>query len=692
MNKRRISLYIANRLVDLDDDPRILFNYAQNELSNPTIVKNSFSQQISLPKTAANNAIFGHIGRTDRYTISTSFNVLRRTPFVIYNEMNEVIESGYVKVESVDGDAYHVSLYGGLGGFFYFLSFNDQGNKKTLADMSYKYDGVTAFSASSLIMAINKTNVKAAWDSLASNGTGVWSLVNFAPCSNGFPSCKFDANKAAYKEGSTAAEKIPDLFTSRNGYTGKSGDTIILEFGEKHTDVQMQDYRTYLQRPVISLKRLLQSFTLSQNTGDYTFVIDSSVTDSSNKWYNEGWMTLKMFDRDNLNPSSFTFADLLSKTATPADYLIGFAKMFGLVFSYDGVTKTITMMKRDKYYDTSALVDLTRLIDQNKGITMIPFAMDSKYYVWDADTYGLRAKVYEEQTGQKFGSQWVNTNYDFSSDKKHVLEGMVYKGGQDVRETDPYFFVVPYERNTDKTPKNYIIKFKLLEEVTWKMYKTTSEAIEEQEFKPLDIVATPVSDTGQYQFGYFGDYQDWMQRLQVHGENNKAEEGDNVLLFFNGMVDNPQKWETIQGTDVYWRIPCHLSDDSQAMLDCNNGVPCWDVSVVGSNILAITRMPSFARVSGQYSFDFGAYGLKDIYSSFWQKYIADRYDVDTQIMRCNVDFTGIQVSQQLLRGFYWYGGAYWVLNKISNHSLTTYDSTECEFVKVQDMNNYNNGQ
>ena len=44
--RRKISLYIADQLVDLDDQSFILFNYTMDDLSNPTIVKNSFSQQV----------------------------------------------------------------------------------------------------------------------------------------------------------------------------------------------------------------------------------------------------------------------------------------------------------------------------------------------------------------------------------------------------------------------------------------------------------------------------------------------------------------------------------------------------------------------------------------------------------------------------------------------------------------------
>ena len=142
----KISLYIAGKKVDLDDNSFILFNYTMEDLSNPTIVKNSFSKQITLKGTPTNNEIFGNLYRTDRKTIfgdahtGVSFNPLRKTPFVIYNERNEIIESGYVKVDSVNkisgGYEYKVALYGGLGSLFYDLTYNESGNKITLADLA----------------------------------------------------------------------------------------------------------------------------------------------------------------------------------------------------------------------------------------------------------------------------------------------------------------------------------------------------------------------------------------------------------------------------------------------------------------------------------------------------------------------------------------------------------------------------
>ena len=105
--RRKISLYIADRQVDLDDQSFILFNYTMEDLSNPTIVKNSFSQQITLKGTANNNAIFGDAFRLDRRVgndggqAGADFNPSVKTPFVIYNEMGEILESGYAKLDTI---------------------------------------------------------------------------------------------------------------------------------------------------------------------------------------------------------------------------------------------------------------------------------------------------------------------------------------------------------------------------------------------------------------------------------------------------------------------------------------------------------------------------------------------------------------------------------------------------------------
>ena len=112
--KRKIALYINGSRADLQETGLVLYNYAFTDNDNPTAVKNSFSKQITLPGTAANAAIFGHISRLDRITAVMGgkyFDPMTETPFEIRINGDEVLESGYLRLDSVMRDGRLVKGY-----------------------------------------------------------------------------------------------------------------------------------------------------------------------------------------------------------------------------------------------------------------------------------------------------------------------------------------------------------------------------------------------------------------------------------------------------------------------------------------------------------------------------------------------------------------------------------------------------
>ena len=64
--KRTITLYIGGRRADIDDDTFVVFNWRREDYDNPTAVRNSWSNSVTLPGTPGNNKLFGDIFRTDR--------------------------------------------------------------------------------------------------------------------------------------------------------------------------------------------------------------------------------------------------------------------------------------------------------------------------------------------------------------------------------------------------------------------------------------------------------------------------------------------------------------------------------------------------------------------------------------------------------------------------------------------------
>lgn len=697
----RLALYIDGKAVDLDASSLILYNYTRDEASNPTIVKNSYSQKVTIPATPANNAIFGHYYRNDYHTTAGGFNPIAKTPFEIRNERNEVVESGYIKMESVQSKGaevvnYSVSLIGGLGGFFYALSYNADGSEKTLADLYYKRSsgGIAPFivPASDLALRLSATKIYTFWQHLQSEG-GYGSiefdaghLWNFVPCNNGYPSGNFDADKAIIP---TTYADFHNITTTDGDYSAKvigSGSYVCVKLGGKHTEWELRDLRCYLQRPALSVKGLLGTLTFAENTGGYTFVLDANVFNSTLNWYHLGWLTMPLIDREKHDIATMTFADMLEGMGSPASYLIGFAKMFSLVFLYDPLTKTITLTSRSAYYNDTTPVNIAERIDR-ESISITPTSISKRWYIYqDTMVKGEFTDAYKEKFEKEYGSAWVDTGYAFNEEQQNLLEKSPFKGAADVQESSAAYAVEAHV--------HYFFMFDMLEEIKWELYNTAGES------KTLSSRRAYNADYLHYYT--YGSFANFLSMPQLHGKDNAAQDGANVLLYFAGMKESR---DLGSGAHIKFFL---TNDDTAAFNALNEGKPCWLAYSQGYTGVThpyevVTALPSFRRwhfTAGvmDESMDFGNVQEKQVpetyvpnkgvYHKRWQKYIKDRCNLDTRVLTCKVDLSGMKVDANLLRKFFAFDGAIWSLNKIINHSMTKPALTQCEFIKVQDITNY----
>lgn len=292
--KRQVRLYIGGQEADLSGDGLILFNHTLEDLSNPTIVKNSYTQQVTLKGTPANNDIFGHIWRLDRDqrfggSTGTDFDPSRKTGFRLFDGTGDLLESGYVKLDNVlrhGADVqYAVTLYGGLGGFLYGLSFDAEGNRRTLADLDYLGTGDPD---RELDFTIDAEAVTGAWERLLTNPSGVsdiWDVINFAPCYNGVPD-RFGADKALVRPTEIG---LPGSHAEDSSYTTLNG-WALLKMTRNMAEWEVKDLRSYLQRPVLSVRAALGAIARKAAADGITF--DASVLDGSE--YDGMWVTLPL--------------------------------------------------------------------------------------------------------------------------------------------------------------------------------------------------------------------------------------------------------------------------------------------------------------------------------------------------------------------------------------------------------------
>ena len=271
--RRKIELYINGTLADLSDQGLVLFNYSLTDLQKPTAVKNGFSKQITLPGTPQNDFIFGHIERTDRVTTVRTFNPGKRSEFAIYDEKGQILESGYLRLDSLVRrgsvvTGYKVSLFGGLGAFFYALSYDDAGNKRTLADIDYLGKGDPA----ELDFTILASTVQTAWDTRALHTwqepiTSIWHVLNFAPAYNGYPSGDFSPDKGIV----TAADVGLPASVTEDGKTWSTNNgTVLVNLAKSYDEWAVKDLRCYLQRPVLNMRAFVEAVMRPENNGGYT--------------------------------------------------------------------------------------------------------------------------------------------------------------------------------------------------------------------------------------------------------------------------------------------------------------------------------------------------------------------------------------------------------------------------------------
>ena len=316
----RYDLYINEQLCDLDSTSLIVLTYTAEQLSNPTAVKNTYSHEVELPSTERNDAIFNHFYRNDYRVGVANFAPLAQVPFVIYNELGEIAEQGYIKLDEVTIDrtnhTYKVVLYGGLGSFFYAMGYADNGDALTLGDLQYM---ANAEDERLLDLRINRTTIdqRGAWGRLAgSNEQEQYDVINFAPTYQGLPEGDFSADKALFMAqakgeivgddvvyGNTLSKPIYGITATQgdnamyrryedNGNIDTAWRFSMVDLGAERTEWEVKDLRSYLQRPVLSVRKFVEAIQRRATAYGFTLNLDSSFFSTSNPYYDRAWLTL----------------------------------------------------------------------------------------------------------------------------------------------------------------------------------------------------------------------------------------------------------------------------------------------------------------------------------------------------------------------------------------------------------------
>ena len=396
--------------------------------------------------------------------------------------------------------------------------------------------------------------------------------------------------------------------------------------------------------------------------------------------------------------TTITKESLLQTEYSPAEFLLSYAKLFGLYFftnPNEDASDTakypngvVHLMDRDSFY-TEEVVDINEDIDRSKPITINPRTAESKWYSFAYQEGDSEAEErFRRGYGYNYGRQLINTQSNFNNDTKELYESNIFKNGIQVQEKNGFFLT------TLNDTKGY-----LYDGFTYHLYKRNGEELDTIDFK------FPMKKTnGNYINPYGMPYFDSIPKLQVHNIDKEEGDGSGILLFF----DNFATLTNSSGGTVKY----YITDDIHDMEYLNDSQPCWintrRETDKDGNTIAIERttLPFFTRDiydEGRrgniiHSWNFGhpaeTYVPKSytteydsIYDKCWKEYIGDLYNNNTRIVSAFLRFE-TKPNPDWLRRYYWWDNSIWRINRITDWNCSSFDSSEVEFIKIQDMDNY----
>ena len=316
-----LELYIENQLVEVSKELEIPLTYKNTDLSNPQAIKNDYSKTVQIPGTSNNNRLFGHIFKADRINylgtslVGSSFNANKRAEYTIINN-GSIFGRGYCKLDSISSVnntlTYSLTLYGGLGNFFYNLMYDDNGEEKTLNSL---YFGINNLSPSqeknSQLFEYNKQFVVDSWNNRINNdvdSNDVTKMFCAIPTYSGyyddFDSNKVIINKLGYPNalsGNRSKRTVSEELTTKT-FEDKS-NWVLCDMGTDVSEWELCDIRSHYQRLGIRMKNIYEAIKNPDNNGGFE-VDDSNVRDIEKKYIDNMYLVKNRFNYEEIGQTA----------------------------------------------------------------------------------------------------------------------------------------------------------------------------------------------------------------------------------------------------------------------------------------------------------------------------------------------------------------------------------------------------
>lgn len=410
-------------------------------------------------------------------------------------------------------------------------------------------------------------------------------------------------------------------------------------------------------------------------------------------------------NKKSLQDAKITKQTLLKNKITPASLLLSYTKLFGLYFVKDAQRKKVKILTKNAFFENADIIDIDDKIDYSNEVKIEPLMFNKKWYTLKCPSLETtQMKTYKSDYYEaEYGQKRINTNYNFNTDEEDIYKDNQYQNIITILDSSKYyknFYGKDKEGSLQLAPTFglYGCKYKL-----W--YNGDIERVGEIELGKNGIITDEKTPSG---FGTLVGQDAFAKLCCFDKDNNKQSLNDLSvsLVFYNfnkSLYDLEEK-------PIYYTI----SDDLPIMETVNEGTPMYlwsnsDYDENGERICYRSNvLPQFTRYDVEAnnvykSFDFGlpyeTYITENytedatLYNQYWQKFYQDQFSENTRKVTAYVRFEDIMLGNHSLSNFYYFNNCYWLLNKIVDYDIANPTrKVKCEFIKVNNTDNYTNGQ
>lgn len=317
-----VSLYIENKLIELDSEVQFAITKTFEDITNPTSIINDWSKTVSIPFTDSNNEIFGHIYNPDRITLYTSntslttgmyFDPLKKLNFRLeWDSM--LLMQGYAKMTSITKSngkgRYNITLNGELGKVFQEMkkiTFDETAYSGTDKD-KYWIDGKNWFDKTMSLSILANASNDGCWQTAPfySETPTKNKCVGFFP--NNSKNKNFDYTSVNTYDGitNTITSFVDILATSDFETKNKISPSEAIPDGLLPREIG--EYRSYLQHPFIYWHQLFYIFKNKfEQISEYKINLDPYWFNKHNPYWSKLILTLKQLNNDNDSESSMVY-------------------------------------------------------------------------------------------------------------------------------------------------------------------------------------------------------------------------------------------------------------------------------------------------------------------------------------------------------------------------------------------------